>query len=472
VPEFIWLLTGSLVTLAVMLFVLRLRRPRPSAAEQDQANEQQAKEPPPEVRNIMLADNRNLETLACALGQDLASLASSVEGNAQLLCEGSSRGQTGKVIHHAERLWESVRRVRFFSEKLQAFAHAEEVTLSPTRVTPVLRALIHEIEDYAGGSLEVALNTAPSLPMALVDADTLRSALLFLVETVLSLEPSTPGLNIDAQTELSEDKDGEVLIEIQAESEDQAEESDSDAADIRFSYVAARNLLESQGAWVSLTHRPGLSVVASVALKATTSTDAPAAATAAAPDVAAATAAEAAETAAAEAAEATAAASETAVAGVAAATTPVGTPGEVLSHQFGGILVLDRNPGIREMLTAELRRLGRHVIACDEGKAAQSLYSATPERFELLILEQDARRLSGEALAAQALAARPDVRVILLTSGSRRRGTGPTLAPDGRCVRIPKPFGLMELRGVIGELLGPGPETAPVAGEASGKDLT
>ncbi|MHC4078295.1 MAG: hypothetical protein ACYST0_07610, partial [Planctomycetota bacterium] len=435
-----------------------------------QAREQQAKEPPPEVRNIVLADNRNLETLACALGQDLASLASSVEGNAQLLCEGSSRGQTGKVIHHAERLWESVRRVRVFSEKLQAFARVEEVTLSPTRVTPVLRALIHEIEDYAGGSLEVALNTAPSLPMALVDADTLRSALLFLVETVLSLEPSTPGLTIDAQTELSEDKDGEVLIEIQAESEDQAEESDSDAADIRFSYVAARNLLESQGAWVSLTHRPGLSVVASVALKATTSPDAPAAATAEAPAVAAAmeAEAEAEETAAAE--PAVAAASETA-ADVAAATTPAGVPGETPSHQFGGILVLDRNLGIREMLTAELRRLGRHVIACDEGKAAQSLYSATPERFELLILEQDARRLSGEALAAQALAARPDVRVILLTSGPRRRGTGPTLAPDGRCVRIPKPFGLMELRGVIGELLGPGPETAPVAGEASGKEL-
>ena len=89
-----------------------------------------------------------------------------------------------------------------------------------------------------------------------------------------------------------------------------------------------------------------------------------------------------------------------------------------------------------------------------------------------MILEQDARRASGEELAVQALGARPDVRVILLTSGPRRRGTGPTLAPDGRCVRIPKPFGLMELRGVIGELLGPGPEAAPVAREASGKDLT
>ena len=58
------------------------------------------------------------------------------------------------------------------------------------------------------------------------------------------------------------------------------------------------------------------------------------------------------------------------------------------------------------MLTNELRRLGRHVIACDEGRAAESLYSATPERFELLILEQDARRLSGNALAAQAMAER------------------------------------------------------------------
>jgi DNA-binding response OmpR family regulator len=121
------------------------------------------------------------------------------------------------------------------------------------------------------------------------------------------------------------------------------------------------------------------------------------------------------------------------------------------------------------MLTHDLRRLGRNVIACDEGKAAQSLFSATPERFELLILEQDARRLSGEELAAQALRDWPDVRVILLTSRPSRHHARTESTPDPRCVRIPKPFGLMELRSVIGELLGSVPTTRPGSGDASGK---
>jgi len=440
VLEFIWLLIGCGITLVVVLVVVqvRLRRERLLAQEwaEEEAKALIAAEPVPELRKLVLADNRNLETLATGVGKDLASLASSVEGHAQLLCEGHAQllcernGTSGQVIERAERLWESVRRLRFFSEKMQAFARVEAVTLRPTRVTPVLRALIHEIEDYAGGSLEVALNTAPSLPMALVDTHSLRQALLFLIESVLSLEPNAPGLTISAQTELNEDMDAEVLIEIQAESEELVESSEESATDIRFSYVAARNLLEAQGAWVSLSHRPGLSVVASVSLKATTS-------------------------------EAT------------SAPTPVVLPrrdSEIdppETHEFGGILILDRNPGIREMLTNELGRLGRNVVGCDEGRAAQSLYSATPERFELLILEQDARRLSGNTLAAQAMAERQDVRVILLTSGPQ--GASATATSDPRCVRIPKPFGLMELRSVVSDLLGIGPLPTPIAGEASEK---
>ena len=124
------------------------------------------------------------------------------------------------------------------------------------------------------------------------------------------------------------------------------------------------------------------------------------------------------------------------------------------------------------MLAAELRRLGRHVIACDEGKAAQSLYTATPERFELLILEREARRLPGDELAAQALAARPDVRVILLTSVPRRPSASMARPPDPRCILISKPFGMMELRNAVSELLGSGLRPSPVAANAPGKALT
>lgn len=437
--ELIWLSIGVAITLIAVLVVvqLRLRQDRLRAPEPPPR-------PSPEPRQLVVPDTHNLETLAMGVSKDLATLASSVQGHALLLCESHAQllcernGTSGQVIEEAERLWESVHRLRLFAEKLQAFAQVEEMKVRPARVTPVLRALVHEIEDHAGGSLEVALHTAPSLPRALTDTRSLRQALLFLVESVLSLEPNAPTLTISAKTELNEDMDAEVLIEIQAETEELAESAGGPAPDIRFSYGAARNLLEAQKAWVSLTHRPGLSVVASVSLKATT---------------------------------ATRSAAEVAASGAGQPMLAGSLPGSEVdearqAHEFGGILILDRNPGIREMLTNELSRLGRHVIACDEGRAAESLYSATPERFELLILDQDARRLSGEALAARALAARQDVRVILLTSR-------PSYAPDAgsasdpRCVRIPKPFGLMELRSVVGELLGPGPATATIAAGTS-----
>lgn len=420
--ELLWLSIGSAITLFVVVIVMQLKFRQARRLAERKARAQKAAKPPPQRRKLIVADNRSLETLALGVGQELASLASSVEGHAQLLCEGHGEllcertGRSGQVIEQAERLWEAVRRLRFFSEKMKAFARMVKVPLEPARVTPLVQGLVHEIEDYAGGSLEVTLNTAPSLPMALVNTNCLRQALLFLVESVLALEPNTPGLTISAHTELNEDMDAEVLIEIQAESDAESDElvasANDSPHDIRFSYVAARNLLEVQGAWVSLTHRPGLSVVASVSLKATTSPP-----------------------------------------GVVPATPPA--PAACVAaqdHQFGGILILDRNPGIREMLTDELRRLGRHVIACDEGRAAESLYTATPERFELLILEQDARRLSGEALAARALAERQDVRVVLL--GSRLEVTQEP--SDPRCARIPKPFGLMELRSVVSGLLGTG----------------
>ncbi len=443
--ELIWFLIGSTITLSVVLVVVRLRQRRNDlrrAAEDVGNHEDVEEEPQPEAHKLVLADNRSLETLARGVGLELASLASSIEGHGQLLCERHSG--TSSVTEQAERLWESVRRLRFFSEKMQAFCRVEAISVRPTRITPLLQGLVHEIDDYAGGSLEVRLNTAPSLPMALADAQSLRSALLFLVESVLTLDTGTPSLTLAAQTELNEDMDGEVVIEIQAESEDldegrneePSQDRDSRDADIRISYGAARNLLEAQGAWVSLTHRPGASVVASVSLKATTSLRAP------------------------QPPQSPEAQPEAV------------TAGSQEAHQFGGILVLDRNPGIREMLTHELRRLGRNVIACDEGKAAQSLYSATPERFELLILEQNARRMSGEELAAKALADRPDVRVILLTSAPHRHLAGAESAPDPRCRRIPKPFGLMELRSVVGELLGSGPTAAPAPGEVSGKTVT
>jgi hypothetical protein len=107
---------------------------------------------------------------------------------------------------------------------------------------------------------------------------------------------------------------------------------------VQFGYLAARNLLESQGALLSFDHVQGLRVSCLISIPAAQS-------------------------------------------GELEAQQQGPNPEE--GHAFGGILILEDDRSIRDMLACELRKTGRNIFTAADGASARSLLEATPERFEL-----------------------------------------------------------------------------------------
>jgi DNA-binding response OmpR family regulator len=128
------------------------------------------------------------------------------------------------------------------------------------------------------------------------------------------------------------------------------------------------------------------------------------------------------------------------------------TPGERRRHQYGGILILESDPVLRSLLAHELEKTGRNILTAADGAAARSLFMATPDRFELLILEGHARREGGHKLATEALALNGHLRVVMVSSDP---GAVPELPAEcrNRCSLIRKPFGIMEIREAGARLL-------------------
>lgn len=446
-PELFWFLLGVAATLVVTLSLLRWQRSRSKAGPEREPGETGAGPDPASAearpagaegagpRPIVLRESRSLEELSDSLGRDLATLATSVEGHAQLLCE--SIGQPKVIAAQAEQLWEAVRRLRFFSEKMQSFSQVPQLVMEPTRVDHLLSALALEIEDYSNGTLQVQLHLAPSLPMAMANLDALRTAVLFLIEGVIELEPQASTLQLQAQSYSDDgDEDAEegadgpeeagadlmVRIDIEAVLDGPVEVSEARRPEIQFSYLAARNLLRAQDARFTIDHCPGLNAVASITLRAAEAE---------------------------QASEALAAMPQFEV--VAEEPAPI--------HQFRGVLILEGNPTIRDMLTRELDRSVRNVINCADGLAARTLFTVTPERFELLILELESRRMRGDSLALWALEQCPDLSIVLLSPGKGARIKRELLSHP-RLRVLHKPFGIMELRDSLMGLLGPDPDLA------------
>ena len=104
------------------------------------------------------------------------------------------------------------------------------------------------------------------------------------------------------------------------------------------------------------------------------------------------------------------------------------------------------------MLQDEVTQTGRRIVCCSDGSSARTLYHATPERFELLILEAESRREPGTKLAKEVLAKDPRVKVLLLTSTNGEDSAALARA-EPRCSRLHKPFGAIELREAVTSLL-------------------
>ncbi|MBX3462921.1 MAG: hypothetical protein KF830_07105 [Planctomycetes bacterium] len=395
--ELLWFAAGAAIAGAACLLHRRQRSPASAAPPAPAPAEPATLAPGP----VALEARR----LARLLGEELANLVSGVEGQAQnLIRMAPDRRQLPRA---AESLLAAVQRLRTLHTKVVAFGQGRTPAAGTTCANAVVGSLGDDLQQMQLG-LEVRWEPAPALPPLRVAPDVARDALLFVASALLRAERGATQLSI--QTELCLDDDEPcVQIELALEWVTEAKAVPSDPlAEPAFTLdlEAANNLVTGQGGALSLSHLPGHTVRAVVRWPA-----APAASEAAP--------------------------------GTADALRP-GAP----VHRYGGALLLEADPAIRAMLASELKATGRAVFACADVAAARALLEATPDRFELLVVDH-AQRLDADADLLPTIRCQvPDLKICVLGPGdaATARG-GPPLH------RIHKPFGVDELRRALASVL-------------------
>jgi CheY-like chemotaxis protein len=114
-------------------------------------------------------------------------------------------------------------------------------------------------------------------------------------------------------------------------------------------------------------------------------------------------------------------------------------------------LVVESDPSVRAMVASELKATGRAVFACADSTSARTFLEATPDRFELLIVDHPQRLDGGDALAATIRTVAPGLKIFVMAAG--------THAPNEawpRVHHIQKPFGVHELRHALASVLAAG----------------
>ena len=125
-------------------------------------------------------------------------------------------------------------------------------------------------------------------------------------------------------------------------------------------------------------------------------------------------------------------------------------PSAAAGHDYGGALVLESDPALRAVLARELKASGRAVFACADGESAHTFLQATPDRFELLIVDDGQHLDERSALARTIRAHAPSLKICLLTTT-----TSPTLTGWPDLYTLQKPFGVHELRRTLASILTP-----------------
>ncbi len=406
-------LGAAVAALLVPFLCARLARRRESAEEAPAPAPATTPRSGPErvevelARRLLDETTRDLETLANGLGEELATMASAIEGHAQLLCEGLGDPQVLAV--RADRLWTGVRRLRMFSEKILSFGQVDTLPIAPVDARAALDQIAQEIEE-TGARLKVRVTSSGYLPPMLANERALRNAALFLVDTLLRIETRASRLELRAHAEVFDDQATRVRIEIWAEADESgAPHAPTDHA-VHLGYIAARNLLEAQGARLAFDEVEGLSVACFLSFPTT---------------------------------------QETGV--LPEPTEPEAPFVERTPHHYGGALILESDPEVRSLIAHELQALGRKMVSCVDGASARSLLEATPDRFEMAVLSADARVEGGCSIAALAAERIPHVRILLLTT----RPIAPSDLPETAAVHVlQKPFGLQELRDTIRHMAG------------------
>ncbi len=126
------------------------------------------------------------------------------------------------------------------------------------------------------------------------------------------------------------------------------------------------------------------------------------------------------------------------------------------------VLLVEDDASVRGLVSAMLARLGYVVIAAERSDEALAMLERHRGDVDLLIADMVMPGMSGRELASRALAARPRLRVLLM-SGYAATGSGPHAA--GGFAFMPKPFSIETLARRVRETL-----AAPaLVGEGAGR---
>lgn len=113
-------------------------------------------------------------------------------------------------------------------------------------------------------------------------------------------------------------------------------------------------------------------------------------------------------------------------------------------RQFPGtrILLAEDEGDVAHAITLLLEEMGCSVIHCQDGQAALEAFRATPELFDLVILDHMMPRLSGRELLVEMRKVRPCVRALLTSGYSTETVIEHSEHPEAF---LPKPFNQVQL---------------------------
>ena len=118
---------------------------------------------------------------------------------------------------------------------------------------------------------------------------------------------------------------------------------------------------------------------------------------------------------------------------------------EVSVSRPPGVLLVDDEPFIRDVVSLALRRVGFAVLTAASGGEAVEVFRSHRGDVDVVLLDMVMPGLDGPATLAELEQVSPDVRCCLMSGGATPE--------DGRARAIRKPFQMAELVRVLRELL-------------------
>ncbi len=125
----------------------------------------------------------------------------------------------------------------------------------------------------------------------------------------------------------------------------------------------------------------------------------------------------------------------------------------VNGQRSGAILVVDDDVQISRMLCALLTRRGYECAESNSAEHALQLFDADPDRFDLVVTDQMMPKMTGMEMAAQLLAKRPGLGIVLCTGYSGRINND-DVKKAGLIALVDKPVNLERMMAVIDSHIG------------------